>query len=119
MRCVICRQQFDFSAGQVAVVLRHVAYGFDFVHAGSCEAAALSLIFVEPGYDSAAFAHDQLRSRVLAVIGPFDQYEQHAVIEYRDGSRHLERIVRDPEWLEEPGAAEFPSVSYAAVEVAA
>jgi len=29
MRCVICRQAFDFAAGQTAVVLHHVAYGYD------------------------------------------------------------------------------------------
>jgi hypothetical protein len=119
MRCVICRQQFDYAAGQTAVVLRHVAYGYDFAHAGACEAAALSLVFPEPGYDCAAFAHDIRRARVLAVLGTIDPLEIHGVVEYRDGSRHVERIVRDPEWLEEPGAAEFPVLQAAALELVA
>jgi hypothetical protein len=49
MRCVICRQSFDFCDGQTAVVLHHVAYGHDFVHPGACAAAALGSIFPEPG----------------------------------------------------------------------
>jgi hypothetical protein len=107
MRCVTCHQEFDFAAGQTAVVLRHVAYGYDFVHPGICEERALRMIFVEPGFDSAAFAHDAIRARVLAVLGIPGQSEVHAVIENRDGSRQLERISRDPEWADEPGAAEF------------
>jgi len=107
MRCVICRQDFNFAEGETAVVLHHVAYGYDFAHAGICEAAALSLIFPEPGYDTAAFAHDQARSRILAVLGIPGQPEVHAVVEYRNGSRQLERISRDAEWADEPGAADF------------
>ena len=128
MRCVICRQPFDFAAGQTAVVLHHVAYGYDFVHPGACEAAALGAIFPEPGYDGAAFAHDPERSRVLAtapgkgwsaVVSPahelrpaselrFEPLRFWALIEYRDGSRRFEGVVRDDEWLDEPGGAEFP-----------
>jgi hypothetical protein len=119
MRCVICRQQFDFSAGQTAVVLRHVAYGYDFVHAGICEAAAMSIIFPEPGFDCAAFAHDATRARVLAILGPFTATDVHAVIEYRDGSRHVERITRDSDWRDEPGAAEFPVALAESLELVA
>jgi hypothetical protein len=119
MRCVICRQDVDFAAGQTAVVLRHVAYGYDFVHAGSCEAAALSLIFPEPGYDCAAFAHDPERAHVLAIVGGAAPLDLQVVVQYRDGSRGVERIVRDLEWASEPGAAEFPRVAARAVELAA
>ena len=31
-----------------------------------------------------------------------------ALVEYRDGSRHLEGVMRDPQWVDEPGGAEFP-----------
>jgi hypothetical protein len=31
-----------------------------------------------------------------------------ADVEYRDGSTHREGVIRDPEWLDEPGGAEFP-----------
>jgi hypothetical protein len=128
MRCVICRQSFDFSAGQTAVVLHHVAYGYDFVHPGACEAAALGLIFPEPGYDCTAFAHDPERRAVLAITPPkgwsavlpaaqaaragddlhFEPLRFWALIEYRDGSRRFESVVRDADWLDEPGGAEFP-----------
>ena len=40
LRCVVCRRPFAFADGEVAVVLRHVAYGFDFAHDGACLAAA-------------------------------------------------------------------------------
>src|SRR4051812_50212405 len=84
MRCVICRQYFEFAAGQVAVVLHHAAYGFDFVHPGACEAAALSAIFPEPGYDSAAFAHDPNRRAIVAVAPP---HGWSALVTRRAGAR--------------------------------
>ena len=31
-----------------------------------------------------------------------------ALVEYRDGSRRFEGVVRNDEWLDEPGGAEFP-----------
>src|SRR3954454_18440381 len=128
MRCVICRQYFEFAAGQVAVVLHHAAYGFDFVHPGACEAAALSAIFPEPGYDSAAFAPDPNRRAIVAVAPAngwsavvtgsagaratddlrFEPLRFWALIEYRDGSRRFEGVVREDDWLDEPGGAEFP-----------
>jgi hypothetical protein len=128
MRCVICRQQFDFAAGEVAVVLRHVAYGYDFAHPGACEAAALGAIFPEPGYDSAAFAHDPIRRAIVAVapangwsvVGAgsadarssddlrFEPLRLWALVEYRDGTRRFEGVVRAEDWLDEPGGAEFP-----------
>jgi len=124
MRCVICRQHIDFTAGQLAVVLHHVAYGYDFAHQGACEAAALGSIFPEPGYDSAAFAHDAERRFVVAVAPArgwsavvsgstsagvrFEPLRFWALVEYRDGTRRFEGVVRDDEWLDEPGGAEFP-----------
>jgi hypothetical protein len=128
MRCVICRQYIDFAAGEVAVVLRHVAYGFDFAHSGACEAAALNAIFPEPGYDSAAFAHDPNRRAIVAVAPAngwsvvvagssearskddlhFEPLRLWALVEYRDGSRRFEGVVRHEDWLDEPGGAEFP-----------
>jgi hypothetical protein len=129
MRCVICRQTFDFASGETAVVLRHVAYGYDFAHDGQCLDAARALIFAEPDYDCAAFGRDAVRRRVLSVAPPqgwtvvlpadstlvlagaplrFEALRHWALVEYQDGSRGLEGIVRDDEWLDEPGGAEFP-----------
>ena len=31
-----------------------------------------------------------------------------ALVEYRDGTRRFEGVVRDEDWLDEPGGAEFP-----------
>jgi hypothetical protein len=128
MRCVICRQYIDFAAGEVAVVLRHVAYGFDFAHSGACEAAALGAVFPEPGYDSAAFAHDPNR-RAIVAVAPANGWSAvagctsdarskddlrveplrfWALVEYRDGTRRFEGVIRDEDWLDEPGGAEFP-----------
>ena len=109
------------------MVLHHVAYGYDFAHRGDCEARALAAIFPEPGYDCAAFAHDPERVSVLAISPPngwtavrpaqiaqgskdlrFEPLRLWALIEYRDGSRRFEGVVRDDEWLDEPGGAEFP-----------
>src|SRR5690349_22484776 len=33
LRCIVCHVPFDFAHQETAVVLRHVAYGHDFVHA--------------------------------------------------------------------------------------
>jgi len=63
LRCVVCRSLFDFAAGEAALVLRHVAYGYDFVHDGDCLAAAREWIFPEPGFDCAAFARDPERQK--------------------------------------------------------
>jgi len=105
---VICRQDFDFTAGQTAVILHHVAYGYDFVHPGACEAAALGSIFPEPGYDCAAFAHDPERRAVVSIAPGAERQRVWALIEYRDGSRRFEGVLRDAEWQDEPGGAEFP-----------
>ena len=59
------RRGLDFAAGKSAVVLRHVAYGHDFVHDGRCLATARELLFAEPGYDCAALGRDPERRRVL------------------------------------------------------
>jgi hypothetical protein len=126
--CVICQTPFQFRAGESALVLRHVAYGYDFVHEGACFAAASDAFFVEPGYDCAAFGPDPERRRVLGVAAAdgwlalsantsesflarqvrFDPLRNWAVIEHQDGSIVTEGLVRDEEWLDEPGGAEFP-----------
>jgi hypothetical protein len=129
LQCVVCGRPFDFAAGEAAVVLRHVAYGYDFVHDGACLAAARELIFAEPGYDVPAFGRDPERRRVLAAesadgwaaVEPetparreagrpvrFEPLRWWALVEHQDGSRHVEGVVRDEEWLDEPGGAELP-----------
>ena len=130
LRCLICRQPFDFKAHEAPVVLRHVAYGYDFAHPGRCLAAAQELLFPEPGYDCAAFGPDPVRRRVLelssaggwAAVVPntaeqilagrpvqFEPLRYWALVERADGSRSREGIVWDAMWLAEPGGAEFPA----------
>jgi hypothetical protein len=142
LRCIVCHERFDFSQGETAVVLRHIAYGYDFVHERHA-ATALGWIFVDPDYDRPEFGHDARRYRVLdarppegwAAVMPdtparidagyffsLEPLDLWVLVEYQDGSRHLEGLVRDPEWRAEPGGAEFPegeggvrdSVGYAA-----
>jgi hypothetical protein len=129
LRCVVCHRPFDFGAKQTAVVLKHIAYGYDFAHPGVCEATARTWIFAEPGYDRPAFSTDGQRMCVLrissaagwAAVLPaapeqalagvpvlYEPVEYWALVEYRDGSRHLEGVMRSREWLNEPGGAEFP-----------
>jgi hypothetical protein len=129
VKCFVCKKSFNFAAGESALILRHIAYGYDFVHAGVCLAAARELIFVEPGYDRPAFSADGERVRVIAaspapcwaavlpnaveraVAGDpvsVEPLQFWAVVEYCDGSRHREGVIRDSEWLDEPGGAEFP-----------
>src|SRR5437868_5710716 len=67
MRSVVCHTPFDFAAGQAAIVLKHIAYGYDFAHSGACEATAREWIFVEPGYDRPAFSTDGQRMRILRI----------------------------------------------------
>ena len=125
----MCRSAFDFKAGETAVILRHIAYGYDFVHEGACLATAEEWIFAEPGYDRPAFIRDAERVRLLqtasaegwsAVIPnaaaqilawepvSFEPLHCWALVEHADGSQRIEGLVHDPDWLEEPGAAEFP-----------
>jgi len=129
LRCVICRTAFEFRRGEAALVLRHVAYGYDFVHDGACLAAANEALFVEPGYDCAAFCRDPERRRVLGVeaaegwmavlantsvpVGAaqqlrFDPLHCWVLMEHQDGSLLMEGLVRDEEWIDEPGGCEFP-----------
>ena len=127
--CVVCHGVFDFAAGQTAMVLKHIAYGYDFAHPGVCEARAREWIFVEPGYDRPAFSTDGERVRILGVYSaagwaavlpaapeqvvdgvpvlhvPLAYW---AEVEYRDGFRRPEGVIRPNEWLNEPGGAEFP-----------
>jgi hypothetical protein len=128
-RCAVCHRPFDFSAGETAVIVRHIAYGYDFVHDGACLAAAGEWIFVEPGYDRPAFGRDPERLRLVRVAAAdgwsavipgtpqqvlagepvsFEPLRYWALVEHADGARRFEGIVRDPEWEDEPGGAEFP-----------
>lgn len=126
LRCAMCRSTFHFQAGEAAVVLRHVAYGHDFVHEGSCFVAATELFFPEPGYDCEAFYRDPQRQRILGVV-PADGWmgitsastdnllrceplQCWVLVEYSDGSTSMEGLVRDDEWLDEPGGAEFARI---------
>ena len=134
LRCVVCGRPFDFAAGQTAVVLRHTAYGYDLAHDGACLAAAREQIFAEPGYDRVAFGRDPERRRILAAApgagwsavmavpgrspsacgGPTVRLERlrwWVLVEHADGSRRVEGLIRDDEWLDEPGGAEFPEAS--------
>jgi hypothetical protein len=127
--CIVCHQSFDFETGESAVILKHIANGYDYVHDGACLAAAHEWIFVEPGYDRPAFSGDGLRHQILCTYAPedwsavlpnaaeqvlagdavsFDALFCWALVEYRDGSQHVEGVVRLPELLDEPGGAEFP-----------
>ena len=102
LKCVVCKRGFDFSAGDAAIVLRHVAYYYDFAHEGKCLARALDWIFPEPDYDCAAFSRDQERLRILGAGRCW------ALVEHADGSCRLEVIAREAGWEDEPGGAEFP-----------
>lgn len=127
-RCVVCHRPFAFESGESAIVLRHVAYGYDFAHDGACLSEALEQVFVEPGYDGATYARDTERRRVIGINPPdgwsavlpespeqilagspfrFEPLRFWALVEHRDGSRRVEGITWDEEWLDEPGAAEF------------
>src|ERR1051325_3237892 len=67
LRCIVCHRTFDFAGGQTALVLKHIANGYDFVHDGKCAATAMNWIFVEPDYDRPAFSTDGQRVRVLRI----------------------------------------------------
>jgi hypothetical protein len=126
---VICHRPFDFAGGQVAVVLKHIAYGYDYAHEGACLAAARELIFVDPEYDRPAFSTDGQRARILRtyaangwtavlpnapdqVLGgepvSFEPLLCWVVVESCTGSRRVEGLMREPDLVDEPGAAEFP-----------
>ena len=102
LQCVVCKRRFDFTAGEAAVVLRHVAYYYDFAHEGQCLARALEWIFPEPDYDCAAFSQDQERLHIVRTERDW------ALVEHADGSCRLEVIAREAGWETEPGGAEFP-----------
>jgi len=105
--------------GETAVVMHHVAYGYDFVHDGACLTAAMDWIFPEPGFDCAAFARDPRRRRVLNVACADgwaalsstttlpEPLHCWVVVELRDGTTSVEALLRADEWLDEPGGAEF------------
>jgi hypothetical protein len=129
LRCIVCHRAFEFALGQTAVVLKHIAYGYDFTHEGVCEAAARSWIFVDPDYDRPAFSTDGQRVRVLSVSNAdgwmvafpnspelveagqpvaYEPLTLWALVEYCDGHRKMEGVLRAPEWRSEAGGAEFP-----------
>jgi hypothetical protein len=129
LRCVVCRRAFDFNAGETAVILRHIAYGYDFVHEGACLATAEEWIFAEPGYDRPAFSRDAERVRLLqtaaangwAAVAPnppaqilawepvsFEPLHGWVLVEHADGSQRIEGLVKDAELQDDPGAVEFP-----------
>jgi len=129
LRCVVCHKPFDFGSGQVAIVLKHIAYGYDFAHEGACLATAREWIFADPEYDRPAFGSDGQRARVVHIASAagwsavmpapleqivagtpvvFDPLLCWALVEYRDGTRRFEGIVRTSGWADEPGGAEFP-----------
>ena len=118
LQCVVCKRGFDFASGEAAIVLRHVAYYYDFVHAGNCLSVALDWVFVEPGYDSAEFGPDRERVGILRAepdeirqtsgIASSEPLRYRALVEHSDGSCWLEVIVRQVGWEAEPGGAEFP-----------
>jgi hypothetical protein len=128
LRCIVCHEPFDFARGEVATVLRHVAYGFDFVHERHA-AIALEWVFVDPDYDRPAFGYDERRLRfhdaataggwTVALPEPpeqiaagnlvhFEPLRLWVSVEHRDGSLDSEGLIRDAEWETEPGGAEFP-----------
>jgi len=127
LRCLVCGRPFDFDSGESAIVLRHVAYYYDFVHDRQCLTSALERIFPEPGYDCAAFGCDRerirvVRARPLDARAPGQRGQVYAttsveslrycaLIEHADGGCRLEQIVREAELADEPGGAEFPLVS--------
>ncbi len=109
-------------------MLRHIAFGHDFVHAEH-ESTAREWIFVDPEFDRPEFSHDWRRARILDVApadgwsGVMPQPPERAaggdlisfeplglwvLVENRDRSLYVEGLVRDPEWEAEPGGAEFP-----------
>jgi hypothetical protein len=134
LRCIVCHEPFYFDRHETAVVVRHIAYGYDFVHSRH-EATALGWIFVDPEYDRPAFTHDARRARILDAAPPdgwtavlpesperiaagdsvrFEPLRLWTLVEYRDGSRRVEGLIRDAEWETEPGGAEFPEGEWAA-----
>jgi len=124
VQCIVCSRAFDFDTGESALILKHVAYNYDFVHPVACAEVARRWIFPEPGYDCAAFTTDSERRRVVRATSAAGWYAAlpgydgrpltlepvrcWAIVEHADGSQHPEAIVRDSDWLQEPGGAEFP-----------
>jgi hypothetical protein len=127
LRCIVCHRPFDFAQHETAVVLRHIAYGYDFVDAQH-EATALTWFFVDPQFDRPEFSHDWRRASILDVAPPdgwsavvpqpperaavgdllsFQPLGLWVLVENHDGSRYVEGLLRDLYWESEPGGAEF------------
>jgi hypothetical protein len=127
-RCVTCGRAFDFEAGESAVVLRHVAYGYDLAHDGACLTAANDRLFLEPGFDGAAFGADPERTRIVQIAPAdgwfaarpetprqvlagrllrFEPLRWWALVERDDGTRRVEGLARDSEWDDADGGLEF------------
>jgi hypothetical protein len=129
LHCVVCHKRFDFAAGQTAIVLKHIAYGYDFAHEGACLATAREWIFPEPGYDGPAFGPDVQRDRILRIASAdgwaaalpaapeqvldgtpvlYEPVAYWALVQYHDGTRHLEGVIRSKDCEAEAGCSEFP-----------
>ena len=86
----------------------------NFVHDGACLNTATELMFPEPGFDCEAFVRDPKRRRVINVAPASgwvaarrEPLRCWVVVEYRDGTTSMEGLLRDDDWLDEPGGAEF------------
>src|SRR5215470_16918786 len=114
LRCIVCHLPFDFANQETAVVLRHIAYGHDFVHAEH-ESTALEWIFVDPEFDRPEFSHDPRRAIIVDVAPPdgwtavvpqapervltgdmlsFQPLGLWVLVENHDGSRYVEGLLR-------------------------
>jgi hypothetical protein len=77
LRCIVFHRGFDFDAGEPA------------------------LIRVLTTTSAAGWALVRSRPHELAPL------QSWALVEHADGTRHVEGVVRDPEWADDPGGAQF------------
>jgi len=128
LQCLVCNRSFDFTTSEAAVVVRHVSYGYDFVHEATCLEAVAEWLFPEPGFDCAAFGPDLERRRILGITsargwaaamnaGPAevlcrparpDPLHSWVLVEHKSGAVRIEGLIHDEEWADEPGTFEFP-----------
>jgi hypothetical protein len=125
LRCVVCRRAFQFGVDDAPHIVRHICYGYDFVHGGECRLTAESTLFAEPGYDCAAFGPDPDRRRLTGLISPrgwtailppnshtaecgLDPIWSWALVEGKNGVIRVEGLIRDQDWQDGPGSFYFP-----------